>query len=207
MEVYLNVGILLSQQKYSWDVLNKFKMEQCKPIATPLVQNVKFIGDDGQAKVDASVYRSMIGSLLYLTATRPDLTFPASLLSRFVHSPTLNDLAAVKSVFRYLKRYYCSWYMKQDCVAQSTSEAEYIAATGAANQAIWLRKLMSDLGEKQMDATVTKIDNKSAIAIAQNPVQHGRTKHINVKYHSPRPFDLPAWVTDPDEPDMDIVSS
>ncbi|KAL4355086.1 hypothetical protein GQ457_06G022650 [Hibiscus cannabinus] len=72
---------------------------------------------------------------------------------------------------------------KQQVVAQSTAEAEYIAA---GNQAIWLRNLLSDIGFKQESATVLLCDNKFAIAIAENPVQHGRTKHINVKFHAIR---------------------
>ncbi|KAL4285133.1 hypothetical protein GQ457_16G021100 [Hibiscus cannabinus] len=72
---------------------------------------------------------------------------------------------------------------KQQVVAQSTAEAEYIAA---ANQAIWLRNLLSDLGFKQESAIVILCDNKSAINIAENPVQHGRAKHINVKFHAIR---------------------
>jgi hypothetical protein len=56
----------------------------------------------------------------------------------------------------------------------------------AANQAIWLNKLLADLGQKQASPTKLYCDNKSAIAIAENPVQHGRTKHINVKFHSLR---------------------
>ena len=71
-------------------------------------------------------------------------------------------------------------------VTQSFAEAEYIAAAGAANQAIWLRNLMADLGMKQTDATVIWVDNKSAISIAKNPVFHGRTKHIKVKFHAVR---------------------
>ena len=71
-------------------------------------------------------------------------------------------------------------------MAQSSAEAEYISAAAAANQAIWLRKLLTDLGQNQADATVIWVDNKSAIAIAKNPVQHGRTKHINVKFHAIR---------------------
>ena len=71
-------------------------------------------------------------------------------------------------------------------VAQSTAEAEYVSISATANQAIWLRKLLTDLGMKQSLPTELFCDNKSAIAIAENPVQHGRTKHINVKYHSIR---------------------
>ncbi|EOY11239.1 Uncharacterized protein TCM_026479 [Theobroma cacao] len=80
-----------------------------------------------------------------------------------------------------------SWYSgKQDVVAQSTAEAEYIAAAAATNQAIWLRKLLCDMNFNQNEATEVFVDNKSAIAIAKNPVHHGRTKHINVKYHAIR---------------------
>ncbi|KAF2323340.1 hypothetical protein GH714_034743 [Hevea brasiliensis] len=62
--------------------------------------------------------------------------------------------------------------------------SEYISAAAATNQAIWLRKILKDLGQEQSDPTVLWCDNKSTIAIASNPVQHGRTKHINVKFHS-----------------------
>ena len=75
---------------------------------------------------------------------------------------------------------------KQGTTAQSTAEAEYISAAAASNQAIWLRKLLDDLGCKQTNATIIYCDNTSAIAITKNPVQHRRTKHIPVKYHSIR---------------------
>lgn len=75
---------------------------------------------------------------------------------------------------------------KQEVVAQSTAEAEYISLAAAANQAVWLRKLLEDLGQNQDSPVDLFCDNKSAIAIAQNPVQHGRTKHINVKFHAIR---------------------
>ena len=71
-------------------------------------------------------------------------------------------------------------------VAQSTAETEYMLIAAAANQAIWLKKILADLGQSQDAPTEIFCDNKSAIAIAQNPVQHGRTKHINVKFHSLR---------------------
>ena len=71
-------------------------------------------------------------------------------------------------------------------MVQSSAKAEYISAAAAANQSIWLRKLLTDLGQSQADATVIWVDNKLAIAIAKNPVQHGRTKHINVKFHAIR---------------------
>jgi hypothetical protein len=71
-------------------------------------------------------------------------------------------------------------------VAQSTSEAECIALAAAANHVIWLNRLLVDLGQEQSSPTELYCDNKSVIAIAQNQVQHGKTKHINVKFHSIR---------------------
>ncbi|KAL0388718.1 UNVERIFIED_CONTAM: Retrovirus-related Pol polyprotein from transposon RE2 [Sesamum radiatum] len=80
-----------------------------------------------------------------------------------------------------------SWASKkQATVAQSSTEAEYIAAAATSNQAIWLRRILEDIGEKQEEPTTIYCDNKSAIAITKNPVQHSRTKHIDIKYHSLR---------------------
>ena len=80
-----------------------------------------------------------------------------------------------------------SWNSKkQEIVAQSTAEAEYVAAAAAANQAIWLRKILKDLGVQQQEASEINCDSKSNIAIAENPVQHGKTKHIQVKFHAIR---------------------
>ena len=77
-----------------------------------------------------------------------------------------------------------SWASKkQATVAQSTAEAEYVAAAEATSQAIWLRRILEDMNEKQDGPTTIHCDNKSAIAMAKNPVHHQRTKHIAIKYH------------------------
>ncbi|GJZ11038.1 retrotransposon ORF1 [Tanacetum coccineum] len=81
---------------------------------------------------------------------------------------------------------FCWNSKKQSVVAQSSAEAEYISVARAVNHAIWIRKLLSDLDLTQEGPTAIFCDNKSAIAIAENPVQHGRTKLINVKYHAIR---------------------
>jgi hypothetical protein len=230
MELHqLDDGIFLSQKKYANDVLKKFKLESCKSVSTPLAVNEKLSKSDGDAKADVTQYRSLIGCLLYLTATRPDLMFSASLLSRFMHSPSVTHLGVGKRVLRYIKGTtdFGIWYnkgdgkiegfvdsdwagsvddskstsgyvfslgsgvfswnsKKQDVVAQSSAEAEYIAAAAASNQAIWIKKVLSDLNHVQEEPIVLWCDNKSAIAIAKNPIQHGRTKHINVKFHAIR---------------------
>ena len=68
-------------------------------------------------------------------------------------------------------------------MAQSSAEAEYISASLATSQAIWLRRILEDIKEKQNEATYLLCDNNSAIAIAKNYVFHSRTRHIAVKYH------------------------
>jgi hypothetical protein len=85
MEIHqCSSGIFVSQRKYVVDILKKFKRESCKEVATPLAQNEKISKNDGEKLKDPSAFRSLVGSLLYLTATRPDLMFPAGLLSRFM---------------------------------------------------------------------------------------------------------------------------
>ncbi|XP_015168566.1 uncharacterized mitochondrial protein AtMg00810-like [Solanum tuberosum] len=222
-------GIFICQQKYISDILNRFKMQDCKPVSTPISTGVKLGKDEDSEKVDNSMYRSLIGSLLYLTASRPDILFVVSLLSRFMHSPRDTHFTAAKRVLRYIKGtskfgiffptsaevtmnligysdsdwgggvddsrstsgyLFClgtscfSWSSrKQETTAQSTAEAEYIAAASAVNQAIWLRKMLKDLGYEQTEATKIMCDNSSAVSISKNPVFHGRTKHIKIKFH------------------------
>lgn len=77
-----------------------------------------------------------------------------------------------------------SWNSKkQESFAQSSAEAEYVAAASTTSQAIWLRKILEDMGEVQSRATDIFCDSKSAIAMAKNLVFHNRTKHIAIKYH------------------------
>ena len=66
---------------------------------------------------------------------------------------------------------------------QSTAEAHYVAATAAANQALWLRKILTDLGMEQRKATKINVDNQATIAISNNPIFHGKTKHFKLKYY------------------------
>ena len=82
-----------------------------------------------------------------------------------------------------------SWSSKkQPIVSLSTTEAEFIAATACACQAIWLRRILEELQFKQVEATIVFCDNNSAIKLSKNPVLHGRSKHIDVKYYFLRDF-------------------
>ncbi|XP_058211421.1 uncharacterized mitochondrial protein AtMg00810-like [Rhododendron vialii] len=228
IEIYQSKDdIFICQRKYARTLLEKFKMRECKPVATPLIVNEKLSKEDGSKKVDESLYRSLVESLLYLTITRPDIMYATSMLSRFMHNASQTHFGVAKRVLRYLQGTldygilyeknvdtkllgFCdsnwagcvddmkntsayafslglgvfSWASKnQQTVAQSTAEAEYVSASLATSQAIWLRRILEDVGEKQGEATPILCDNKSAIAMTKNPVYHSRTKHIAIKHH------------------------
>jgi len=107
--------IFICQKKYSMEILKKFHMESCKPTTTPMNQKDKFSKEDGTAKVDEEKFRSLIGCLLYLTATRPDILHVTSLLSRFMHCPSEIHMRAAKRILRYIKG-TCSYGVKfQKC--------------------------------------------------------------------------------------------
>ena len=80
----------------------KFKMEECKPTSTPMNQKEKFCKEDGAEKVYEGLYRSMIGCLMYLTATRPDIIHVVSLLSRYMHCASEIHFQVAKCVIRYV---------------------------------------------------------------------------------------------------------
>ncbi|XP_070675841.1 uncharacterized mitochondrial protein AtMg00810-like [Malus domestica] len=96
-------NIFIHQRKYAETLLEKFGLKGCKPVSTPLIANEKLKKDDGNESADASLYKSIVGSLLYLTATRPDLIFSASLLSRFMQNPSKIHMGTAKRVLRYVQ--------------------------------------------------------------------------------------------------------
>ncbi|CAL2268488.1 unnamed protein product [Prunus armeniaca] len=215
-------GIFICKKKYTENLLKKFKMYGCKTVAAPLITNEKLRKEDGSSKANESVYRSLIGSLLYLTTTRPDIMYATSLLSRFMQNPSQIHYGAAKRILRYLQGTidYGIWYKpitdprlfgytdsdwagsvndmkstsgyaftiglgifswsskKQETVALSSAEAEYVAAASSACQAIWLKRIFEDMGECQIETTEILCDNKSAIAMAKNLVFHSKTKHM-----------------------------
>jgi hypothetical protein len=165
-------GNFLSQEKYTKDLLKRFKMEKCKPIKTPMPTNGHLDLDEGGNPVDQTLYHFIIGSLLYLIASRPTIMFSVCIYARIQANPKKALLSAVKIILRYLKhtpsvglwypkgatfdligysdsdyagckidrkstsggchllgRSLVSWTSKkQNSVALSTAEAEYIAA-------------------------------------------------------------------------------
>jgi hypothetical protein len=107
-------GIFISQGKYLREMLKFFQMEDSKPMATPMVTGCKLSKDDDSPDVDQRSYRSMIGSLLYITTSRLDIMHAIGMVGRYQAAPKQSHLQTVKRIFRYLKETmtYGLWYLK-----------------------------------------------------------------------------------------------
>jgi hypothetical protein len=97
-------GTFVHQAKYANDIVRKLKMEDSKAMTTLMSMTTTLDADEEGEHEDQREYRSMIGSLLYLTATRPDIQFSVCLCARFQASPRTSDRQAVNRIFRYLRR-------------------------------------------------------------------------------------------------------
>ncbi|XP_028107684.1 uncharacterized protein LOC114306618 [Camellia sinensis] len=108
--------IFISQGKYLKDLLKKFYMSDCKSVSTPISLNDKLQVNDGAEKVDATTYRKLVGSLNYLTNTRPYIVYSINLISRFMHEPSKLNYAAAKRILRYLQgtKNLCIRYVKEN---------------------------------------------------------------------------------------------
>ena len=96
-------GIAVSQRKYVLDLLNETRMLGCKPVETPMDSTVKLEESDGSPPVDKGRYQRLMGKLIYLSHTRPDIGFSVSMVSRFMNNPTEKHMTAVTRILRYLK--------------------------------------------------------------------------------------------------------
>ncbi|GKD01205.1 retrovirus-related pol polyprotein from transposon TNT 1-94, partial [Tanacetum coccineum] len=120
LQVFQNPGgIFINQSKFSLEILKKFRMDSCDPVDTPMVDRLKLDEDPLGIPVDQTRFRSMVSSLLYLTASRPDLVFVVCMCARYQASPTKKHLKALKWVFRYLRGTinWGLWYPKDTAMA------------------------------------------------------------------------------------------
>nr|GEZ16604.1 hypothetical protein [Tanacetum cinerariifolium] len=142
------------------------KMESCDPVGTPMEIKDKLDIDQNGTPVDATKYRSMIGALMYLTSSRPDILHATCLCARYQAKPTEKHLKEVKRIFHYLwgtvntdtfkstsdgaqflGEKLVSWSLKkQDCMALSTAEAEYVSLSACCAQVLWMRTQLTDYG-------------------------------------------------------------
>ncbi|KAF2295457.1 hypothetical protein GH714_032968 [Hevea brasiliensis] len=161
-------------------------MKGCNFVGTPTEVGLKLVRDLEGRKIDNRLYKQIVGSLMYLTATKPDIMYAASLIS----SDYTGDFDDRKSTSGYVFMFgsgAVSWFSKkQAIVTLSTTEVEFVAATTYACQAIWLRKILEEQYFKQEGATAVYWDNSSTIKLSKNPaikLSNGRSKHIDVKFH------------------------
>ncbi|GJS09118.1 putative ribonuclease H-like domain-containing protein [Tanacetum coccineum] len=172
-------GIFISQDKYVAEIMKKFDFMSVKTASTPIETQKPLVKDEEAADVDVHLYRSMIGSLMYLTASRPDIMFVVCACYRFQVTPKTSHLHAVKRIFRRLISWQCK---KQIIMATSTTEAEYVVAANYCGQVLWIHNQMLDYGFNFLNTKIY-IDNKSIICIVNNPVFHSKTKHIEIRHH------------------------
>nr|KAJ0195196.1 hypothetical protein LSAT_V11C700353940 [Lactuca sativa] len=216
--------MVLSQRKYTLDILTDSGLEGCRPSSFPMEQNIRLTTEDDSPLVDAGKYRRLVGRLLYVQVTRPDIAFAVNTLSQFVSAPRETHWIAALRVLRYLKATpgqgiflpadsdltlvaYCdfdwlgcpftrrsktgyfitlggapiSWKTKkQSVVSRSSAEAEYRSMATTVSEILWLRWLLTDIEASQTAATRLYCDNQATGHIANNPVFHERTKHVEM---------------------------
>jgi hypothetical protein len=222
----LKDGTFISQTKYTQDLLKRFGMKDAKPAKTPMGTNGHVDLNKGGKSVDQKAYRSMIGSLLYLCASRPYIMLSVCMCAAYQSNPKECHLVADKRILRYLVATPCFgiWYpkgstfdligyadsdyagckvyrkstsgtcqflgrslvswssKKQTSVALSTAEAKYVAAGQCCAQLLWMRQTLRDFGYNLSNVPLL-CDNESAIRLADNPIKHSRTEHIDIQHH------------------------
>ena len=229
-------GIALGQKAFISTILKRFGMEEANGAATPMNTSVRLdLAEElGEREVDPKEYQATVGSLMYIAlATRPDIAFAVSALSRYNSQPRTSHLTADKRALRYLRKtadhclhfndndgeitgytdsdwandsadrksqgghfFLCnggaiSWQSrKQDLVALSTTEAEYIACSEASREVRWLCQLQRDMTDPNDDAEPMRIfsDSRGALAhiTTESGIMKAGTKHIDICYHNSR---------------------
>eukprot|EP00253_Pinus_taeda_P009525 PITA_09525 len=178
-------NIFLSQSKYAKNLVDRFRMQDCKPTTTPMEPGLKLSAQSSSPFVDETLFRQLVGSLIYLTATRPDISFAVSYISRFMSAPKVDHWIVAKPGYVFsLGSGAVTWTSKkQQAVAVSSTEAEYRGAIKASCEAVWLRSMLADMHVSQTGPTPLFCDNQEVLKLAKNPVFHERTKHVEIHYH------------------------
>ncbi|GJR86866.1 retrovirus-related pol polyprotein from transposon TNT 1-94 [Tanacetum coccineum] len=172
-----NKQVSESLAKYTLEILKKHGMEKGQSIGTPMATKPKLDADLSGEPVDQTDYlSSKIGSLMYLTSSRPDIVQAVP----FTWDSGIRRVLAL--LYKPLiKCRSASWMSKkQDCTAMSSAEAEYVALSASCAQVMWMRTQLQDYGFNYNKIPLY-CDSQSAIAISCNPVQHSRTKHIHTR--------------------------
>nr|GEZ64476.1 uncharacterized mitochondrial protein AtMg00810-like [Tanacetum cinerariifolium] len=161
-------GVFINQSKDALKSLKRYGFESCDPVDTPMVEKYKLDEDREGKAVDPSYYRGMIGTLLYLTASRPDLQFAICMCARYQARPTEKHVHAVKRIFRYLRGtvHRGLWYPK-DCSVALTAFADadhsgYQDTRRSTSGSVQFlgERLISWLSKRQKSAAISSMENE-----------------------------------------------
>ncbi|GJS15896.1 putative ribonuclease H-like domain-containing protein [Tanacetum coccineum] len=201
-------GIFISQDKYVADILKKFDFATVKTTSTPIETNKALLKDEEAKDVDVHLYRSMIRSLMFQVTPKVSHLHAVKRIFRYLKGqPKLGlwyprdspfdleafsdsdyagaslDRKSTTGGCQFLGKRLISWQCKkQTIVANSTTEAEYVAAANCCGQVLWIQNQMLDYGFNFMNTKI-HIDNESTICIVKNLVFHAKTKHIEIRHH------------------------
>ncbi|GJQ94245.1 retrovirus-related pol polyprotein from transposon TNT 1-94 [Tanacetum coccineum] len=194
-------GIFINQSKFALEILKKFRMDSCDPVDTPMVDRLKLDKDPLGIPVDQTRFRSMVGSLMYLTASRPDLVFAglwylkdnAMALTAYAdvdHACCQDTQRSTSESAQFRGDKLVNWSSKkQKSTTISTIKAKNIAMSGCCAQILWMRSQLSNYGFA-FNKIPLYCDNRSAIALCCNNVQHSQSKHIDIRHHFIRDYFL-----------------
>ncbi|GJX14375.1 ribonuclease H-like domain-containing protein [Tanacetum coccineum] len=190
-------GICLSRRNYCLELLHEYGLLAAKHVDTPLPENTTLNHietDDDHLLDNIETYQKLVGKLIYLTNTRPDISYVVHCLSQYMHAPLMSHLDAALRVLRYLKgspgsgiQINKSGNLKLRACADSDWErksvSEYRSMASAICEVIWLSNLLGDMGVSDLLHVVMYCDNSSALQIAANPVFHENSKHFEIEVH------------------------
>ncbi|GJZ46755.1 copia protein [Tanacetum coccineum] len=176
-------GIFFNQSKYIKEMLKKFGLEESKPMKTPMSSDTKLMKDEECESVDSTKYRGMIGT------THLGLWYPKGTGIETVvyadsnHVGDYVDRKSTSGICTFMGCCLTSWFSKkQTALAISTTEAKYVSAGKACQQALWIKQALIDY-DVRLDDVPIMCDNKGAIDCSKNLMQHSRTKHIEIRHH------------------------
>ncbi|KAE8721931.1 pentatricopeptide repeat-containing protein [Hibiscus syriacus] len=220
-------GLVINQRKYVLDLLAETGMLDCKPVETPMEPGLKFCKERTGNPVNKESYQRLVGKLIYLSLTRPDIAYSVSIVSQHMSDPREEHLEAVNRILRFLKftpgaglifrknqdrtvkvytdaswggeltdrrsvSGYCTYVWgnlvtwrskKQTVVSRSSAESEFKAMALGICEGMWIKRLLTELDLDDKKNFEIFSDSQSAMSIAKNPVQHDRTKHIEIDRH------------------------
>ncbi|KAH9678849.1 retrovirus-related pol polyprotein from transposon RE1 [Citrus sinensis] len=192
-------GMFLSQRKYTLDILAETGLLGAKPAPSPIDQNHRLALDDGPMYSDLVQYRKLIGRLIYLTITRPELCYSVHVLAQFMQCPREIHWEVAIRVLRYLKGHQGQGiFLRRDsalqliaycdsdwgaCPLTRRSPTEYQSIAFTCCELTWLKALLKSLGVSHSLPTRLYCDSQARLHIAANPVFHERTKHIEIDCH------------------------